>query len=100
MFALDWFGRLEIVRNLLRQIPAAVRIYLSPATVVLIGIAAIFIEVVFHYAKVGLSGRFKTRSEQPIPGKDPTIHLHLHDICAAAVHIEVTTLDHSNETDR
>jgi hypothetical protein len=68
--------------------------------VVLVGIAAIFIEVVLHYAKVGLSGSFKTPSELSIRRKDPTIHLHLHDICAAAVHIEVTTLDHSNNRDR
>lgn len=100
VFALDWFARFEIVRELLRQIPAVVRIYLSPATVVFVGIAAILIEVVFRYAKVGLRGNFKTPSELPIRSKDPTIHLHLHDIRAAAVHIEVTTVGSSDNMDR
>jgi hypothetical protein len=97
VFALDWFSRFEIVRDLLRQIPTGVWVYLSPGTVVLVGISGVFIEVLIRRAKVGFNGGVNAPPELPIRRRDSAIHLHLHDISAAAVHIEVTSLDSSNK---
>ena len=96
VFALDWFVRFEIVRDLLRQIPKGVWIYLSPGTVVLVGISGALIEVLFRHVKVGFNGGVTSSPEMPIRRRNSAIHLHLHDISAAAVHIEVTNLNSSN----
>ncbi len=96
VFTLDWFARFEIVRDFLRQIPTGMWVYLSPGTVVLVGVSGALIEVLFRHAKVGFNGGVNSPPELPIRRRDSAIHLHLHDISAAAVHIEVTNLDSSN----